>query len=166
LKAKYYTATSVLEARPKSGMSYTWRSVLHGLEVIKKRMIWRVRDGNNLRIWSAPWIPKDGLRRPITPKGASLLLYVNELINPVTGNWDEELINDTFWPEDAYIILSLPIFLENDNRLAWHYDKKGIFSVRSAYKVCRDDILRMVTRHGAQGAARMSLQLCGKSFGS
>lgn len=153
LKAKYYPTMSVLEAKPKDGMSYTWRSILRGLEIMKKGMIWRVGDGSNLKIWSDPWLPRDNSRKPFTPKGASLLRYVHELINPITGSWDEGLINDTFWPEDADIILSLPLFVDNENRLAWHFDKKGMFSVRSAYKVCREDFLRAATRNGAQGSS-------------
>jgi hypothetical protein len=47
----------------------------------------------------------------------------------------------------------LPLFVDNENRLAWHFDKKGMFSVRSAYKVCREDFLRAATRNGAQGSS-------------
>jgi hypothetical protein len=34
---------------------------------------------------------------------------VNELINLVTGEWDEQLVNDSFWPQDAEEILWIPI---------------------------------------------------------
>jgi len=34
LKAKYYANSSVLDAMPKSNMSYTWRSIIRGLDVI------------------------------------------------------------------------------------------------------------------------------------
>jgi hypothetical protein len=44
LKAKYFANTSVLEAKPKAGMSYTWRSVLRGLEVMKQGMLWRIGE--------------------------------------------------------------------------------------------------------------------------
>jgi hypothetical protein len=40
-------------------MSYSWRSILGGLEIVKKGMIWRVSDGAGLSIWSDPWIPRD-----------------------------------------------------------------------------------------------------------
>jgi hypothetical protein len=48
------------------------------------------------------------MRRPITPKGRSLLTKVSDLIDPVSGTWDEQLVMDTFWPEDAQIILAIP----------------------------------------------------------
>jgi len=43
LKTKYFANSSVLDAMPKSNMSYTWRSILRGLEVIKK--------GHDLACW-------------------------------------------------------------------------------------------------------------------
>jgi hypothetical protein len=36
--------------------------------------------------------------------------------------------------------------------IAWHFDPKGLFSVRSAYKVCRDDELRRRQRGSAQSS--------------
>jgi len=136
-------------------MSYSWRSILHGLEIMKKGMVWRIGDGSNLKIWSDPWLPRDQSRKPITPRGVSLLTYVDELINPITGTWDSELVNDTFWEDDASIILSIPVFEGWDNSLAWHFDKRGLFSVKSAYRVCRDGIIRRVTRGCAQGSSRI-----------
>jgi hypothetical protein len=39
----------------------------------------------------------------------TILRYVNELIDPITGDWDTQLIHDTFWVEDAQAILAIPI---------------------------------------------------------
>lgn len=96
LKAKYFNNTSVLEAQPRHGMSYTWRSVLKGLELMKKGMIWRVGDGAGLKIWTDPWLPRNHTRKPITPRGRNLITDVDELINPVTGTWDADLVKDIF----------------------------------------------------------------------
>lgn len=85
LKAKYFETCSALEARPKTGMSYPWRSILRGLEIVKNGMIWRVGDGVGLNIWSYLWIPRDSSRRLITPRGSNLLSEVAELIDPYTG---------------------------------------------------------------------------------
>lgn len=101
LKAKYFANSSLLEAMPKTGMSYTWRSVLRGLEIMKQGMLWRVGDGGDLKIWDDPWLPRDFSRRPITPRGSNILTYVEELIGPITGSWDEELVKDIFWEEDS-----------------------------------------------------------------
>lgn len=95
----------------------------------------RVGDGNSLEIWEDPWIPMGVTRRPATPRGTSLLTRVSELMSPITRTWDEQLVNDTFCPRDAEIILAMPTDGESDDWPAWHFDPKGIFSVKSAYKV-------------------------------
>jgi hypothetical protein len=89
LKAKYYANSSVLEAKPKRGMSYTWRSILRGLEVMKMGMIWRVGDGRNLKIWFDPWIPRELSRRPITPRGVtfSLMWKISLTLELDHGMW-------------------------------------------------------------------------------
>ena len=87
--------------------------------------------------------------RPITPKGACLLRNVAELFDPGTGSWDVQLVRDIFWEEDAKIILALPVHGGMRNLAAWHFDKKGAFSVKSAYKVFRDDQMRRRSRGGS-----------------
>lgn len=125
--------------------------MLQGIDLLKKGMIWRIGDGENLNICSDPWLPRDMSRRLITPKGACLLREVAELIDPHTGSWDAQLVKDIFWEEDARIILALPVHGGRPNLAAWHFDKKGVSSVRSAYKVFRENKQRMRNRGG--GAA-------------
>ena len=59
LQAKYYNDRSVLDAKPSSGMSYSWRSIMQGVELLKKGIIWHVGDAANLNMWSDPWLPRD-----------------------------------------------------------------------------------------------------------
>ncbi|WVZ60625.1 hypothetical protein U9M48_010618, partial [Paspalum notatum var. saurae] len=98
-------------------------------------IIWRIGNGESVRIWEDPWLPKGTTRKPITPKGSSVLTKVSELINPMMGAWDDQLINEIFWPEDAAIILQIPIDEQMEDWPAWHYDAKVLFSVKSAYKL-------------------------------
>ena len=101
-------------------------------------MIWRVGLGNTSRIWDDPWLPRGLTQRQYTPMGPNLLTFVNDLIDPVTGQWDKELIEQTFWSEDALAILSIPTPDGMDDTFAWYYDRKGMFSVRSAYRLYCD----------------------------
>jgi hypothetical protein len=57
LRAKYFPTGNLLEARPRGGMSYTWRSILKGLQLLKDGLIWRVGNGKTINIWKNPWIP-------------------------------------------------------------------------------------------------------------
>lgn len=88
-----------------------------------------------MKIWTDPWIPRAWSRQVITPRGQSLLTHVSELISPITGAWDEELVNASFWPDDARHILQIPLREGIDDLTARHFDSKGQHSVRNAYKL-------------------------------
>ena len=56
LKAKYYPNGDVLKARAGNNPSYTWRSILKGIEVLNRGIIWRVGNGRSINIWRDPWL--------------------------------------------------------------------------------------------------------------
>ena len=86
-----------------------------------------------------PWIPNAVTRRPITPRGGTIFSGVSDMIDPNLGTWDRELVNDIFWEEDAKHILSIPIRPDMEDTIAWHFDPKGTFSVKSAYHVLEEN---------------------------
>ncbi|KAL5558848.1 hypothetical protein UlMin_035059 [Ulmus minor] len=73
----------------------------------------------------------------------STFLQVRELskvslLKTATGQWNSSLITDSFHPDEAAAILSLP----TPNRptadsLTWHYNKRGHYTVRSGYWVAK-----------------------------
>jgi hypothetical protein len=67
----------------------------------------------------------------MTPRGHNLVTTVEELINPITSNWDENLIRDLFWSVDAHRILQIPLVAGREDLVAWHYNKNGFF-----YQIC------------------------------
>jgi len=105
----------------------------------EKGVVWSVGNGDSIRIWEDPWVPQGATKKPITPRRGNILTRVSELINPLTEDWDDEMVRAIFWEEDAQKILTVPVHLEMDDILAWHYDLKGMFSVKSAYRVFCDD---------------------------
>lgn len=137
LQVKYFPSRNIVEAKPVSGMSYAWCSVLKGLDLLREGIIWRIGivNGANTNIWQDPWIPGWWTRRPITVRGQHLLTQVAELIDPSTGSWDKELVLQTFWPEDAEVILHITTNENVEDFVAWHPNKKGLFLVRSAHKI-------------------------------
>lgn len=52
LQAKYFPSGDVLIVVAQPDMSYVWRSLLQGIEVIKAGMIWRVGMGDQINIWT------------------------------------------------------------------------------------------------------------------
>jgi hypothetical protein len=59
-----------------------------------------------------------------------LISKVSELIDPATGSWDVQLLNDIFWEEDVRNIMEIPVRLGHEDYAAWHFDVKGVFSVK------------------------------------
>jgi hypothetical protein len=134
LKAKYYTTGDLLNAGPKSGSSFTWQSIVSGIQTFKRGHIGRVGNGRSINIWKDHRIPGNVSRKIDTVRGQNLLRTIEELINPATGLWDEELVRDTFHPFEAQKILEIPISPNlEDDFVAWHKTKSYTFSVRSAY---------------------------------
>jgi hypothetical protein len=98
LRAKYYPADDIiLSVGLEKGSSYVWQSIWSRVQTFKKGCIWRVGDGMNINIWDDCWIPNSPSRKIITRRGNVVLTKVSELIDPVTGEWDEALIRETLW---------------------------------------------------------------------
>lgn len=135
LKAKYHPDCSILEATEQKGMSYTWRSILRGRDLLKEGIVWRIGDGTQVNAWTDPWLPRGSTRRPIAHQGLAIVSKVHELINPVTESWDEELVKELFTHDDARVILAIPLKSDMEDSISWHFDKKGSFSVKSAYRL-------------------------------
>jgi hypothetical protein len=124
------------------------------LEAIKEGIIWRVGNGDDINMWVDPWIPRGTTRRPITPRRNTILTRVSELIDPQTGNWDGELVRDIFWEDDVQHILAIPIKHGREDTIAWHYDPRGMFSVKFAYHVLEDK--REQNQHRQTGSSSSS----------
>jgi hypothetical protein len=137
LKAKYFPDTGVLQAEPKEGMSYTWRSILKGIQLLKEGVIKRVGDGTSINVWQDPWVPREGCPFLITRRGNTMIDHVSELLDPISGSWDHELVDDCLWPADAIHVKKIPVCMEMEDFWAWRLEPKGNFSVKSAYKLHR-----------------------------
>jgi hypothetical protein len=105
-----------------------------GIQTFRHGHIWRVGSGTGINIWEDHWIPNSFTRKVQTSKGQCLLHTVDELINPVTGMWDEQLIRENFLQIDVERILKIPLSVHlNEDFVAWHKTNSHTFSVRSAY---------------------------------
>lgn len=75
------------------------------------------------------WLPRDRLLKPVCSIKDNLPVWVSELIDQSTRT-----LQEFFTPMDWEIIESIPLctMLLGDF-WAWHYEKSGVFMVRSAY---------------------------------
>jgi hypothetical protein len=59
---------------------------------------------------------------------------VSQLIDETSAIWNEAVKNEYFLPVDAWVILNIPLCTRRQlDYWAWNFDRKGIFSVHSAY---------------------------------
>jgi hypothetical protein len=57
-------------------------------------------------------------------------------MNEQSTGWDQRLLENFLWPFDAEVVRGIKIpFGRHEDVLAWHYEKSGQFTVRSAYKL-------------------------------
>lgn len=85
-----------LKAGPKKGSSFTWQSIFVGLQTFRRGHIWRAGSSRQINLWEDHWIPGSPSRKVLTSKGLCVLQIIDALINPMTGQWDEAIIQDNF----------------------------------------------------------------------
>jgi hypothetical protein len=139
LKARYYPNGRLEDTVFAGNASSTWQAIQYGLELIKKGLVWRVGDGSQIRIWRDPWLPRPPSYRPISNQGDCRLRRVAALITE-DATWNQDLLNKYFRKPDVDEILKINLSPQhNEDVLAWGPDIRGIFSVRSAYKLAWEE---------------------------
>ncbi|XP_070673150.1 uncharacterized protein [Malus domestica] len=116
-----------------------WKSIIKAREVLVRGSRWVVGDGQFIRVWLDRWVPRPGTFKILsTPPLGRVQMKVDELIDTSSRVWRTDLLSEFFSPEEVSLILSLPLsFRAPEDRLMWHYDEKGFFSVKSGYWVAQ-----------------------------
>jgi hypothetical protein len=64
--------------------------------------VWRVGNGEKINIWQDPWIPSSLNRKIITPRGTLVYTKVSDLIDPITKQWDVDVLQSLLSPVDVH----------------------------------------------------------------
>jgi hypothetical protein len=135
LKAKYYPNGDLLDTAFSQSTSPCWQGIMYGLELLKQGVIWRINSGSSIRIWRDNWLPRGNLKS-MGNASKRRIRWVSDLIDPSTKTWKEELVREIFYPPDAETVLQLKIpSVDGEDILAWHPERSGLFTVRSAYRL-------------------------------
>jgi hypothetical protein len=110
--------------------------------------MWRVGNGESIKIWEDRWIPKPTLYTIQTPvrvlNGAA---KVSSLLYTVTNWWKVDLIHSIFNEEEASTICSVVLCPQRrKDWLVWTATKNGVFNVHSAYHLAKE---RFVENEGS-----------------
>jgi hypothetical protein len=135
MKAKYFFNCTILEAKLGSRPSLAGRSILASKDLIQNGVIWRIGNGNDVRIWGEKWLLTPSSFSVQTPRSAhSENMKLSDLIDMEERQWNRPLISSLFLPEEAAAIFNIPLSpLLPKDRLLWRCTKNGVFTIRSAY---------------------------------
>lgn len=98
LKAKYYPNGDLLDTAFSSVSSDSWKGIVHGLELLKKGVIWRIGTGRKVHIWRDDWLPREHGLKVMGKKTGTRLKWVSDLLVPNEQSWDEQVIRHIFFP--------------------------------------------------------------------
>jgi hypothetical protein len=92
-------------------------------------LVRRIGTGADTHAWDDNWLPRDRFMRPCA------CLVEDQCCKCVTSSTKLPGTGCVF-SVDVEIIKSIPISMRAQSDFwAWHYEKKGLFSVRSAYQM-------------------------------
>lgn len=119
IKQKYFPQGDFLAANLGYRLSNVWKSLLAGKEPLNRGLIWRVRNGKNIKIWTDPWIPKpisNQIQSPIQCLRGDATF--DKLMNEGEHQWNLTLIQQCFSSEDTNLISNIPLTITNmENKL-------------------------------------------------
>jgi hypothetical protein len=143
-----YPNIDILMAELGSHPSQVWRSMLEGTDVLLHGIIRRIGGGSTTRIWADNWIPRDASMRPIVCMANDPPVLVSKLIDNTSVVWRDDKLQQYFLPADVTAIKNISLCTSPMSDFwAWQIEKKGEFSVRSAYRMLasirnsREDLL-------------------------
>lgn len=104
------------------------------MELVKQGIIWRIGNGSKVQIWRDPWIPRAPSLKVSLRKGRSRLRWVAQLLQEGRKEWDGDKFQTCMFDHDIEEIRRIRLSdTVSEDVIAWHYEKSGIFTVRSAY---------------------------------
>ena len=96
LKAKYYPHGKLEDTVFTGNASSSWQAISHGLDLLKRGLIWRVGNGKSIRVWRDNWIPRPFSFKPVSVQGRCRIRFVADLLN-ANGSWKVETLQQYFF---------------------------------------------------------------------
>ncbi|CAJ2649711.1 unnamed protein product [Trifolium pratense] len=142
-KARYFPHSNFLASSLGHNPSYVWRSISSAKFLVRAGARWCIGSGENISILGEPWIQGGTLISASNPSVMHLQnIKVKHLISNTTKEWDSHVINNIFDQGTADAILRTPLFQQvTSDKLVWKAEKKGNYTVKSAYRLCVEELL-------------------------
>jgi hypothetical protein len=98
MKAIYFPRGNITDTVFRAEASPVWHGIEHGLELLKKGIIWRIGDGKNIRIWRDNWLPRNFALKPQQGKTRCRYRRVEQLVDNISGTWNHDLVQKNLLP--------------------------------------------------------------------
>jgi hypothetical protein len=136
LQAIYFPQTDLLSEELGSHPSQVWRALLEGRDALKLGLIRRIGNGQTTDAWFHNWILRDERLSPIAQVRADAPRRVSSYIDSTSASWNMAKLEEFFLPMDVEVIRGIPLCTRiQQDFWAWHFEKNGIFTIRSAYRL-------------------------------
>ena len=128
MKAKYFPTNTVIDAQLGSKPSFAWRSIISSKDLITRGLVWRIGNGDKVRIWGDKWGPIQRSHLPaVTNNQLPSDAKVSMLINKDTGWWDHNVMDEHFNEEEARAIKAILVSCTNqEDRMIWSGTTNGL----------------------------------------
>ncbi|KAK2418379.1 hypothetical protein QL285_040582 [Trifolium repens] len=103
---------------------------------------WRIGDGNNIPLWNENWLADVS---PLEPVNNDDLFYADFLVSDIMEHnpkeWNTDIVLSLFDQPTADRILATPLYSSvTDDKRIWHGESNGDYSVKSAYRICVENL--------------------------
>lgn len=145
-KARYFPNNTFLTASLGHNPSYAWRSILKARFIVRGGSRWCIGSGRSIPIIDEPWLG-NGAKLDINIANAHLLrnFGVDSLIHTHSKTWNVEVIHQVFDDASAAAILQTPLIEQvTEDALIWKVERNGLYSVKSAYRLCVEELIDTV----------------------
>ena len=109
---------------------------MEGQDILKLGLIKRIGDGESTNIWNDNWLPRPEMMRPYGYRLSLPPSIVFDLINTTNASWKRPVIEATFLPFHAKVIMGIPLCIAVMlDFWSWTHESTGQFTVRLAYNM-------------------------------
>lgn len=131
--------------KPKAGISWAWRSILHGRDLLKREGRWLVGNGTRINIKEDIWLANGA---KVEVKENCAVKMVSELIDQGTKAWNTTELGKSISPKSAIEVMKTPMGWTNlEDDLIRSHTRDGVYSVKSGYWCLNDSINAIQNNH-------------------
>lgn len=140
-KACFFLNCAIMKAFDCRNGSYTWKSMLHGRDVINRGTCWTISDGHSVKIWQHIWL---SIKHP-TNVSSSVLdgleeVTVDFLTDARSQTWNTGMIDGLFFQHEAELIKRRPLSRHSTmDALYWPWTQNRKHFCKFGYRFLKNE---------------------------